>query len=134
MKRKWASPLPVSVPFDTKSLGDAAQLDKAELKIRLEDGGISFNKKFCAKTCYIHRRIAESDVLISVSQNIADFNGYIELNPSAAFLWDELQSPRTSNELEKALADRFSLSREQAVRDVMDFLEELRKHCMVEIT
>lgn len=134
MKRKWTHPTLTPIPFKRETLGDAAQLSNTRLKILLEDGGFSFNKKFHAKDCYIYRRIADSDVLISVNQNIANFNGYIELNASAAFLWKSLQTPCTSRELEQALSHRFQLPREQAVQDVLGFLEELQKQHMITVS
>lgn len=120
-------------PFDLSSLGDVTELSDAELKIRLEQGGYVFRKKFQAKPDYIHRQIMDSDVLISVGGNIANFNGYIELNSSAALLWDEMKTPRTTSELEAALEARFGIPHEQAVEDVLDFLKELQDHDMVEV-
>mgnify|MGYP000428236159 CR=1 FL=1 len=63
--------------------------------MRLEECGHRFRNTFQAKDCYIHRKIGDSDVLICIGQNIADFNGYIELNATAALLWETLQEPST---------------------------------------
>ena len=112
-------------------LGDTSRLSDAELKIRLEDAGYEFKKKYRVSENYIHRRIADNDVLISVGENIANFNGYIELNSSAAFLWNEMKEPHTSSELEKALEEHFDLSHLKAVEDVRDFLKELQENDMV---
>lgn len=89
-------------------------------------------KTFQTKKSYVHRKVADKDVLISVGRNIANFNGYIELNASAAFLWEEMKEPRTVAELEQALEKQFDLPHEQAAEDVHDFLEELQKQAMVE--
>lgn len=131
MKKRWTEPKTLKIPFDTGSLKGAETMSDAELKITLEKGGYKFSKKFQSKSDYVHRRIASNDVLISVGENIANFNGYIELNSSAAFLWDEMKEPRTSEELEKALEEHFHLSHEKAVEDVIDFLKELRENDMV---
>ncbi len=119
------------IPFNTSTLKDAETMSDAELKITLEKGGYKFSKKFQSKRDYVHRRIADNDVLISVGENIANFNGYIELNSSTAFLWDEMKEPRTSGELEKLLEEHFHLSHEKAVEDVIDFLNKLKEHDMV---
>lgn len=131
MKKRWTEPKMEEIPFDTSTLKNVETMSDAELKITLEKGGYIFSKKFQSKSDYVHRRIAGNDVLISVGENIANFNGYIELNSSAAFLWDEMKEPRTSEELEKALAEHFHLSQEKAVEDVQDFLKELRENDMV---
>ena len=90
-------------------------------------------KTYQAKDGYIHRKVAGSDVLISVGGNVADFNGYIELNASAAFLWDELKTPVTAETLTQKLAEQFNISHAQAAEDVLDFLKDLQEHKMVEV-
>lgn len=131
MKKRRTEPKLSEIPFDAGTLKDVKTMSDAELKIVLEKGGYRFSKKFQSKSDYIHRRIADNDVLISVGENIANFNGYIELNSSAAFLWSEMKEPRTSGELEKALEEHFNLPHEKAVEDVLDFLKELQKNDMV---
>lgn len=131
MKKKWSEPTVMTVAFDTSTLKDAEKMSDTELKSRIEEGGYAFSKKFQSKSDYIHRQIADSDVLISVGENIAKFNGYIELNSSAAFLWDEMKEPRTLLELEKALEEHFNLPHAKAVEDVLDFLKELQENDMV---
>lgn len=92
------------------------------------------NKKtFQAKSGYIHRSVAGADVLISVGENIADFNGYIELNPSAAFLWDQLKEARTLDQLISALTENFEVSPARAQEDTEAFLAELQSHSMVTV-
>ena len=49
----------------------------------------------------IHRQIADTDVLISIGENVADFNGCITLNETCAFVWELLQSPQTPETLAK---------------------------------
>lgn len=87
--------------------------------------------KFQASPNFIHRKITGLDVLISVGENIAKFNGYIQLNAAAAFLWDTLQRPNTPEELTQLLAQHFGISRETACVDVAEFLGELAVHNMV---
>ena len=59
---------------------------KEQLQTPEQPEGLS-RKTYQASQNFIHRKIADSDVLISVGSNIANFNGYIELNGSAADLW-----------------------------------------------
>lgn len=134
MKEKCSTPTVSIIPFDVKKLGDITKLSDAELKIKLNEGGYFFTKKFQMKNNFIQRRIADSEVLISVGKNIADFNGYIELNASAAFLCNELKEPRMISELEQALEKEFEISHVQAVEDVLEFLKELQKKEMVMVS
>ena len=90
-------------------------------------------QKYKALDHFIHRDIAGADVLISVGSNIADFNGYIQLNKTAAALWERLQEPCSQEELIQFLQEKYDITRECAGKDVRDFLDELREHEMVAV-
>ena len=53
---------------------------------------IDNNIKYQTKPNYIRRKVAGNDILIPVAENVADFNGFIELNSAAAFIWDFLKA------------------------------------------
>jgi flagellar motor switch protein FliG len=72
-------------------------------------------------------------MLISVGEGIADFNGYIQLNETAAFIWEQLKKPRTLRELTEAVSAEYDISTEQAAGDVDDFISDLEKQNMVMI-
>lgn len=91
-------------------------------------------KRFQSKSTFVHRHVADSNVLISVGQNIANFNGYIELNASADFLWEQMKEPCTEEELISSLKTKFDLSYEQAREDVHDFLRELISNDMITVS
>lgn len=90
-------------------------------------------EKYQASKDYIIRKISSSNVLISVGKNIANFNGYIQLNDSAAFLWKQLQEPKTAEELAVSLQNEFEIGTDQAQFDVKDFLDELIQEKMVNV-
>lgn len=81
---------------------------------------------------FIHRKVADSDVLISVGKNVADFNGYVALNPSASFLWDCLVSPKTISELTLLLTEEFDVTEEIARNDAEQFVAMLLRNSMVD--
>ena len=91
---------------------------EAEIRYRVAEG-------------FVHRQVADNDVLISVGANVANFNGYITLNPTASFLWDALTQPRTADELTGLLTEEFDVSGETAQKDVAVFLDMLRRNRMV---
>ena len=88
-------------------------------------------RKFQASPNYIHRQVAGQHMLISVGEGIADFNGYIQLNETAAFIWEQLKEPRSLRELTAAVSAEYEISTEQAAGDVDDFVSELKKQKMV---
>lgn len=95
------------------------------------DSGVCTGARYRSSGNYIHRKIAETDVLISVGANIADFNGYIQLNKTASALWERLQEPSSFEEMVQFLQETYDLSREHAAKDAEDFLKELQEHDMV---
>lgn len=82
---------------------------------------------------YVHRQVAGNDVLISVGANVANFNGYINLNPTASFLWEALAEAKTADELTKRLTEEFDVSAEVAGQDVARFLQMLQRNSMVTV-
>lgn len=82
---------------------------------------------------FVHRRVAGNDVLISVGANVANFNGYITLNPTASFLWDALARPQSVSSLTELLTEEFDVTRENARDDVTHFLDMLLRNAMVSI-
>ena len=77
------------------------------------------------KPGFIHRHIGDVDVVISIGENVADFNGYMTLNETASFLWDALTTPKSAEELTALLYDEFDVTVEEARADVDEFLTAL---------
>ena len=77
------------------------------------------------KPGFIHRHIGDVDVVISIGENVADFNGYMTLNETASFLWDALTAPKSAEELTALLYDEFDVTVEEARADVDEFLTAL---------
>ena len=102
-----------------------------KLKLKLEAAGFPFTATFQVKDNYVHRKVAGNDVLIAIGEDVANFNGYIQMNPSAAYLWEAMKEPRTVAQLEKTLEDAFDVSCVQATADVLDFLKVLQEHNMI---
>jgi hypothetical protein len=50
------------------------------------------------------------------------------LNPSGSWLWEQLASARSRDQLAAALQEKYSLSSDQAGRDIDQFLNDLRQH------
>lgn len=119
--------------YDIEDWEKISQLNDTEKKRELEKRGYCLKEKFQTSHNFIHRNIAGSDVLISVGENIANFNGYIQLNSTASFLWDAMKQPKTWDELEKSLQEIYGISQEEASLDVWDFVKELLEHDMVSV-
>ena len=91
------------------------------------------SSKFLASENFILRKVAGTYALISVGVNIANFNGFVQLNETAAFLWKQLETPKSAEDLTAALLEEFDVSQDEAEKDVTEFLEQLIQENMVSI-
>ena len=90
--------------------------------------------KYQASNNFVYRQITGLDVLISVGGNIANFDGYVQLNATASAIWQFLSVPRSAADVEGMLLERYQLPAEEARADVSEFLDLLKAHNMVTVT
>lgn len=84
------------------------------------------------KKNFILRTIAGSNVVVPVGGDVVNFNGMISLNETGAFLWKELQSDKTSEELAEAMMAEYEVDKDTAAGDVKEFLITLEKAGIIE--
>lgn len=84
-----------------------------------------------AKEDFVLRKIAGSDVLVPLGKNLVSFNGFFNLNPSAAYIWRCLSEPMTLAQLATKVSSEFGISAQEAETDVSEFLEQLTTQNMV---
>lgn len=75
----------------------------------------------------IKREIAGDTILVPVGKTVLDSNGLFVLNELGAFIWGILPGAQTEEEICTAILAEYEVSREEAARDVAEFLEKLRK-------
>lgn len=84
------------------------------------------------KEGFVLRKIGGESVVIPIGNNIADFNGIIRLNESAAFLWGLLKSEITKDNLVKSLIREYKIDEGLAINDVEKFISKLSENNVVE--
>lgn len=89
-------------------------------------------KRYQAKRGFVHRKVAGTEVLITIGNNIANLNGYFELNSAAAVIWDTMKSPSSIEELADKLVETFGISRDTALTDAREYVTELLANDMVQ--
>jgi len=80
---------------------------------------------FSRSTRLVGRRIGDRYVLVPVVGEGADLDSVLDLDRVAAFVWDELQEPRTGAAIVDAIVERFEVERERAEGDLAFLLERL---------
>ncbi len=75
---------------------------------------------------YLIRRVADRQVIVPIGKAAENFVGMIAVNGTGAFLWEQLENEQTPERLVDALTQQYEVSREQAMKDVLTFLDKLR--------
>ncbi len=81
------------------------------------------NKKFSIKQGYVAREIAGEYIAVPVDSSCG--TNIVILNPASKFLWDELSTERSFDELLDALLKNYDVSKEEAETDLKEFLMQL---------
>lgn len=84
------------------------------------------------KSDFITRTVAGETVVVPVGEAAAHVNGMITLNETAAFIWQFLQEPHTSEELLEAVLGEFEIDAESARADISGFTAALAENGMLE--
>ena len=75
----------------------------------------------------IKREIAGDTILVPVGSGVYDSNGLFALNELASFIWDLLPEADAEEDILKAILEEYEVSREQAQKDLREFLDKLKQ-------
>ncbi|MCI5947362.1 MAG: PqqD family protein [Oscillospiraceae bacterium] len=79
-------------------------------------------ERYSVKQGYVLREIA-GEYLAVPSQNGGEI---VILNPVSRVLWEELQEPKTLDELTAKITEMFDVEKDEARSDISKFLENLK--------
>ena len=74
---------------------------------------------------FIYRKIVDEYVLVPLRQNVADMDCIYTLNSVGAFIWEQLEQPASSADLETALLGEYDAEKDVLVSDLQQFLENM---------
>lgn len=81
------------------------------------------NKKFSIKQGYVAREIAGEYIAVPVDSSVS--SNIVVLNPVSKFLWDELATEKSFDELLDAMLKNYDVSKDEAETDLKEFLMQL---------
>lgn len=79
------------------------------------------------KKGFILRNVANTHIVVPVSQNTLNYRGMLSLNESGAFLWEVLEKGVDKEGLLTALLDEYDVPEEIAAADIDEFLDHMRQ-------
>ena len=79
------------------------------------------------KESFVLRQLADTWVVLPLTDKTVDFNGMITLNESGVLLWKVLETDADTDALVSALTSEYAVEESVARADVEAFLEKLQK-------
>lgn len=83
------------------------------------------------KDGFMLRKVGGQYVVVALGEASRSFNGIIRLNESGKFLWEQLSSDKTEEQLCAALLGEYDVTPEQAHSDVAAFTDKLKKAALL---
>ncbi len=85
------------------------------------------------KSNYVLHSMKNEYVVVAIGKRTKEFRGIIRLNDTGAFLWEQLQTDRTEQELQEALIARYGITQDLAKESVDTFKQKLIKAKVVDL-
>ena len=73
----------------------------------------------------IIRKVGTETILVPMGNALKEHNGLFMLSDSACFLWEQLSSCNSVQELANKLYDEYDVTQEQALSDTQNFIDQL---------
>ncbi len=77
------------------------------------------------KNGFVAQKIGDTTVVVSTGALSREFHGMIELNETAAFIWNCFAEGLSQNEVAKKLCDEYGISLEKAEADTAKIVEKM---------
>lgn len=84
------------------------------------------------KEGFVLRNMGGQPIVVSVGAASKVFNGMIKLNETGEFLWRQMDSDVSEEDLVKALLEQYNVSEKVARHDVSDFINVLKTPGIIE--
>ena len=76
---------------------------------------------------FVLRRVFGVNVILPTGAKVKDFGGALNLNDTAALIYEQLQAGKTVEETAAALVAKYDVTLETALADVQETIETLRE-------
>ena len=76
---------------------------------------------------FVLKNIAGTNVVVPLGENTVSFKAIITLNETGAFLWQQLETEKTPDEILKAMLSEYAVDEATAKADIIEFVENLKK-------
>ena len=76
---------------------------------------------------FVLRKVCGLNIVLPTGANVKDFGGALNLNDTAALIYEQLQAGKSADEAAAALVAAYDVTPETALADVQETIELLRE-------
>jgi Coenzyme PQQ synthesis protein D (PqqD) len=87
---------------------------------------------FVRSQAVVSRRVAGETLIVPVRGKVGDLASIYSFNETGSLIWQSLETPKGLSELISAVEQEYAVEREQAERDVTQFLNDMLSVGLVE--
>lgn len=81
--------------------------------------------RFMRNPDFIYRKVIEETILVPVRMDVAEMDGIYTLNEIGAFVWEQLETPLSLDQLQQRILEEYDVIPEVATSDLKTFLDDL---------
>lgn len=81
--------------------------------------------RFVRNSAVVSRKIADETLIVPIRGGVGDLDSIFSLNPIGTDLWTLLESGATPASMADWVVERYEVTRERAIADIRDFLNDL---------
>ncbi len=85
------------------------------------------NKFYKLKGAYVLRQIAGEYLAVPISNEAGEDANIVILNPVSQVIWGKLETGATFDEILSVVTTEFDVSKDEATKDIKEFLEGLEE-------
>jgi hypothetical protein len=88
-------------------------------------------KCYVKESDLVTRKIAGETIVVPIKKDIADMESIYTFNELGSRIWHLMDQRTNINQIVDVICSEYDVNREEAERDVMDFLEELEREGLI---
>jgi hypothetical protein len=75
----------------------------------------------------VFRKIADEYILVPIRKNVGDLESIYTLNEAGARIWELVDGKTKISEIKERLVDEFEVTPEEAEKDIVEYLQQLKE-------
>jgi len=85
------------------------------------------NRIYKKSDAIVFRKIADEYILVPIRKNVGDLESIYTLNETGACIWELVDGKTKISEIKERLIEEFEVTPEEAEKDIVEYLQQLKE-------